>query len=55
MEQTLQQIMAEIEAAIIEFDRVTKGLFKPSQEQQCISDEPTAKIIWLNDYRGILH
>lgn len=55
MDKTLHEIMAEMEAAIIEFDRVTKGLFKPSQEQQCISDEPTAKIIWLNDYWGILH
>lgn len=55
MDKTLQQVMDEMQAAIVEFDRVTKGLFKPCQEQQCISDEPTAKIIWLNDYRGILH
>ena len=52
MEQTLQQIMAEIEAAIIEFDRVTKGLFKPRED--CVRDETRgAKIYRLNDYRAL--
>lgn len=54
MQKTPQQLAAEFDALIIEFDRTTRGLFKPRDE--LTRDERTsAKIIWLNDYRGMLH
>jgi hypothetical protein len=53
MQKTPQQLAAEFDALIVEFDQATRGLFKPREEQR---DKPTlAKIIWLNDYRGTLH
>ncbi len=55
MQKTPQQLAAEFDALIIEFDKATRGLFKPREERRDPEQSPPAKIIWLNDYRGMLH
>lgn len=53
MQKTPQQLAAELEADIIEFDQASRGLLKPREEYRIKPNPP--KIIWLNDDRGRLH
>jgi hypothetical protein len=52
MQKTPQQLAAEFEALIIEFDKATRGIFKPRDCER--TPEPSAKIIRPSDYR-VLH
>jgi hypothetical protein len=55
MQKTPQQLAADFDALIIEFDKATRGLFIPRDARRATEKPTPAKIIWLNDYRGMLH
>lgn len=55
MQKTPRELAADFEAELIEFDRVMKRLGIPVDQKPVDDEAPSAQIIWLNDYRGVLH